>query len=102
MTVEGEKDDISGLGQTEATHAICSSIPDDRRVHYVQKGVGHYGVFNGSRFKSEIVPRISDFHAVGGEYEAFGTRSGGISVDKNGVDVRNRNVDVESMGPVTL
>jgi poly(3-hydroxybutyrate) depolymerase len=61
MTVEGENDDISGLGQTEATHALCSSIPADRRVHYVQKGVGHYGVFNGSRFKSEIVPRISDF-----------------------------------------
>ncbi|RJF76912.1 polyhydroxyalkanoate depolymerase [Rhodopseudomonas palustris] len=61
MTVEGEKDDISGLGQTEATHELCSSIPDDRRVHYVQKGVGHYGVFNGSRFRSEIVPRISDF-----------------------------------------
>ncbi|MES2030512.1 MAG: polyhydroxyalkanoate depolymerase [Pseudomonadota bacterium] len=61
MTVEGEKDDISGLGQTEATHMLCSSIPDDRRVHYVQKGVGHYGVFNGSRFKSEIVPRVSDF-----------------------------------------
>src|SRR3954462_6455873 len=61
MTVEGEKDDISGLGQTEATHALCSSIPDDRRVHYVQKGAGHYGVFNGSRFKAEIVPRISDF-----------------------------------------
>ncbi|MET0907321.1 MAG: polyhydroxyalkanoate depolymerase [Bradyrhizobiaceae bacterium] len=63
MTVEGEKDDISGLGQTEATHGLCSSIPDDRRVHYVQPGVGHYGVFNGSRFKSEIVPRICDFHA---------------------------------------
>jgi poly(3-hydroxybutyrate) depolymerase len=61
MTVEGENDDISGLGQTEATHALCSSIPNHRRVHYVQKGVGHYGVFNGSRFKSEIVPRISDF-----------------------------------------
>ncbi|ABD04775.1 polyhydroxyalkanoate depolymerase, intracellular [Rhodopseudomonas palustris HaA2] len=61
MTVEGEKDDISGLGQTEATHTLCSSIPDERRVHYVQKGVGHYGVFNGSRFRSEIVPRISDF-----------------------------------------
>jgi poly(3-hydroxybutyrate) depolymerase len=61
MTVEGEHDDISGLGQTEATHGLCSSIPDDRRVHYVQKGVGHYGVFNGSRFRSEIVPRISDF-----------------------------------------
>jgi poly(3-hydroxybutyrate) depolymerase len=61
MTVEGENDDISGLGQTEATHGLCSSIPEHRRVHYVQKGVGHYGVFNGSRFKSEIVPRISDF-----------------------------------------
>jgi poly(3-hydroxybutyrate) depolymerase len=61
MTVEGEKDDISGLGQTEATHGLCSSIPNHRRVHYVQKGVGHYGVFNGSRFRSEIVPRINDF-----------------------------------------
>jgi poly(3-hydroxybutyrate) depolymerase len=61
MTVEGENDDISGLGQTEATHGLCSAIPDALRVHYVQKGVGHYGVFNGSRFKSEIVPRISDF-----------------------------------------
>jgi poly(3-hydroxybutyrate) depolymerase len=61
MTVEGENDDISGLGQTEATHELCTSIPNHRRVHYVQKGVGHYGVFNGSRFKSEIVPRISDF-----------------------------------------
>src|SRR5229473_2874615 len=61
LTVEGENDDISGLGQTEATHALCSAIPELRRVHYVQKGVGHYGVFNGSRFKSEIVPRISDF-----------------------------------------
>ncbi|ETR77521.1 esterase [Afipia sp. P52-10] len=61
MTVEGEKDDISGLGQTEAAHALCSSLSADKKVHYVQKGVGHYGVFNGSRFRSEIVPRISDF-----------------------------------------
>jgi len=61
MTVEGENDDISGLGQTEATHALCTSIPSNRRIHYVQPGVGHYGVFNGSRFRSEIVPRINDF-----------------------------------------
>jgi poly(3-hydroxybutyrate) depolymerase len=61
MTVEGENDDISGIGQTEATHALCTAIPNHRRVHYVQRGVGHYGVFNGSRFRSEIVPRISDF-----------------------------------------
>ncbi|PZN99734.1 MAG: polyhydroxyalkanoate depolymerase [Hyphomicrobiales bacterium] len=61
MTVEGEKDDISGVGQTQAAHDLCVNIPDDRRVHYMQKGVGHYGVFNGSRFRSEIAPRISDF-----------------------------------------
>jgi poly(3-hydroxybutyrate) depolymerase len=63
MTVEGEKDDISGVGQTEAAHKLCTSIPDNRRVHYLQPGVGHYGVFNGSRFRSEIAPRISDFIA---------------------------------------
>ena len=61
MTVEGEKDDISGIGQTEAAHRLCTSLSADKKVHYMQKGVGHYGVFNGSRFRSEIVPRISDF-----------------------------------------
>jgi poly(3-hydroxybutyrate) depolymerase len=63
MTVEGEKDDISGVGQTEAAHKMCSSLPDSARVHYLQKGVGHYGVFNGSRFRSDIAPRISEFMA---------------------------------------
>ncbi len=61
MTVEGEKDDISGVGQTEAAQRLCTRLSADRKVHYVQKGVGHYGVFNGSRFRSEIAPRISDF-----------------------------------------
>ena len=61
MTVEGEKDDISGLGQTKAAHTLCSSLPDEKRAHYMQPGVGHYGVFNGSRFRSEIAPRIADF-----------------------------------------
>ncbi len=61
MTVEGEKDDISGVGQTQAAHDLCVNIPEDKRVHYLQLGVGHYGVFNGSRFRSEIAPRISDF-----------------------------------------
>ena len=61
LTVEGEKDDISGLGQTEAAHTLCVNIPADRKAHYVQPGVGHYGVFNGSRFRSEIAPRIADF-----------------------------------------
>ena len=63
MTVEGENDDISGLGQTKAAHTLCSNIPDDMRVHYVQPAVGHYGVFNGSRYRSEILPRIVDFQS---------------------------------------
>ena len=63
MTVEGEKDDISGVGQTEAAQDLCVNIPDDMRVHYVQKDVGHYGVFNGSRFRKEIAPRVCAFHA---------------------------------------
>jgi poly(3-hydroxybutyrate) depolymerase len=61
LTVEGEHDDISGVGQTEAAHRLCPNIPPDRKAHYLQLGVGHYGVFNGSRFRSEIAPRISDF-----------------------------------------
>ena len=63
LTVEGEKDDISGVGQTQAAHRICPNIPEAKRAHYVQPGVGHYGVFNGSRFRSEIAPRITDFIA---------------------------------------
>jgi poly(3-hydroxybutyrate) depolymerase len=61
MTVEGEHDDISGVGQTEAAHHLCVNIPADRKTHYLQPAVGHYGVFNGSRFRAEIAPRISDF-----------------------------------------
>jgi len=61
LTIEGEHDDISGVGQTEAAHRLCVNIPDDRRSHYLQLSVGHYGVFNGSRFRAEIAPRIADF-----------------------------------------
>ena len=61
MTVEGENDDISSVGQTEPAHRLCANIPDEHKVHYVQPAVGHYGVFNGSRFRAEIAPRIADF-----------------------------------------
>ncbi|MGL4405595.1 MAG: polyhydroxyalkanoate depolymerase, partial [Notoacmeibacter sp.] len=61
LTVEGENDDISGVGQTEAAQTLCTSLPDDMRQHYVQPHVGHYGVFNGSRFRAEIAPRIVAF-----------------------------------------
>jgi len=73
MTVEGEKDDISGVGQTEAAHRLCTNIPDSRRVHWVQPKVGHYGVFNGSRFRAEIAPRIADFIASSAKFDRKGT-----------------------------
>ena len=61
MTVEGELDDISGIGQTQAAHELCSSIPESLKLDYVQAGVGHYGVFNGRRFREEIFPKVFDF-----------------------------------------
>ncbi|MEL7546659.1 MAG: polyhydroxyalkanoate depolymerase [Pseudomonadota bacterium] len=61
MTVEGEKDDISGIGQTQAAHDLCRNIPDSLQQDYIQPGVGHYGVFNGRRFQEEIVPRVNAF-----------------------------------------
>lgn len=64
MTVEGELDDISAPGQTIAAQTICRSIPSDRREQYLQPGVGHYGIFNGRRWRSEILPRIASFVAA--------------------------------------
>lgn len=66
LTVEGENDDITGGGQTEAAHDLCVNLPDAMKQHYTQPAVGHYGVFNGSRFRNNIVPRIVDFMATHG------------------------------------
>jgi len=61
MTIEGENDDITGKGQCSATHRLCASLPDSMRLHFEQPSVGHYGIFNGSRFRAETLPRISAF-----------------------------------------
>jgi poly(3-hydroxybutyrate) depolymerase len=61
LTVEGENDDISGIGQTQAAHDICANIPEAMRRDYIQPGVGHYGVFSGRRFRIEIYPRMREF-----------------------------------------
>ncbi|MDP8997453.1 MAG: polyhydroxyalkanoate depolymerase, partial [Pseudomonadota bacterium] len=61
LTVEGERDDISGLGQTEAAHDLCDNIPAQKKKHHLQVGVGHYGVFSGSKFRAEIAPMIAEF-----------------------------------------
>ncbi|MGB7097569.1 MAG: polyhydroxyalkanoate depolymerase [Xanthobacteraceae bacterium] len=76
LTIEGEHDDISGVGQTEAAHRLCVNIPAERKAHWLQPGVGHYGVFNGSRFRSEIAPRISDFVLSMGHGARAGRNSG--------------------------
>lgn len=63
LTVEGELDDISGLGQTEAAHDICSSIPASRSEHRVIDGAGHYGIFSGRRWREVVYPQVRDFIA---------------------------------------
>lgn len=66
LTVEGEKDDISGVGQTQAAHGLCPNLSDDMKKHHLQMGVGHYGVFNGRRWRDEIAPIVSAFIAEHG------------------------------------
>jgi len=61
MTVEGEKDDITGIGQCCAALDLCTRVPDERKEHFECPKVGHYGIFNGSRFRREIASRIADF-----------------------------------------
>ncbi len=66
LTVEGEHDDISGVGQTKAAHDLVVNLAAGKRAHHLQLGVGHYGVFNGSRFRAEIAPRVAQFIATHG------------------------------------
>ena len=61
FTIEGELDDISGVGQTEAAHGLCTNIPDAKREHFLVPGVGHYGIFSGRRYREQIYPRIREF-----------------------------------------
>ena len=61
FTIEGEKDDITGIGQTEAAHRMCSSLPLTMRQHYLQPRVGHYGLFNGRRWREELYPHVRTF-----------------------------------------
>ena len=61
LTIEAENDELCRPGQTEAAHQLCAHVPDERRRHHLQPGVGHYGVFSGSRFEAEIYPEIRSF-----------------------------------------
>jgi len=61
MTVEGERDDICGPGQTVAAHRLCSRIPPARKCHHLQPKVGHFGVFHGRRWETETYPKVAAF-----------------------------------------
>jgi poly(3-hydroxybutyrate) depolymerase len=61
LTIEGELDDISGFGQTEAAHQLCKGIPVDNREHFRVPRVGHYGIFSGRKWREVIAPRIGEF-----------------------------------------
>jgi polyhydroxyalkanoate depolymerase len=64
LTVEGSKDDMCPPGQTRAAHDLCTGIPDAAKQHHLQEGVGHYGVFSGSRWEAGIYPVLRDFVAA--------------------------------------
>ncbi|MGB1025911.1 MAG: polyhydroxyalkanoate depolymerase [Rhodospirillaceae bacterium] len=61
LTIEGEKDDITGMGQTEAAHRLCTALPEALRKHHLAPKVGHYGIFNGRRWREEIQPLVRAF-----------------------------------------
>jgi poly(3-hydroxybutyrate) depolymerase len=64
MTIEGELDDISGLGQTQAAHELCRGVPASRKRHLVVEGAGHYGIFSGRRWREGVYPQIREFIAT--------------------------------------
>ena len=61
MSIEGELDDISGQGQTEAVHALCTNVPQAKQRHFTVKGAGHYGIFSGRRWREVVYPEVRDF-----------------------------------------
>ncbi|MCC5014291.1 MULTISPECIES: polyhydroxyalkanoate depolymerase [unclassified Legionella] len=64
LIIEGERDDITGLGQTKSVIDLCKNLPDKMKKYYLAEGVGHYGLFNGSKFRKMIVPEINKFIGI--------------------------------------
>jgi len=64
LAIEGERDDISGLGQTKAALTLATNLPDADKRYYMAEGVGHYGIFNGSKWRDRIAPVVEDWIAA--------------------------------------
>jgi poly(3-hydroxybutyrate) depolymerase len=78
FTVEGELDDISGSGQTQAAHDLCINVPKARQKHLEVKGAGHYGIFSGRRWRDQVYPQVRDFiaqHNTGPMVEGTGKKA---------------------------
>ena len=64
LAIEGERDDISGLGQTKAALTLATKLPEAKKRYYMAEGVGHYGIFNGSKWRDRIAPIVEDWIAA--------------------------------------
>jgi len=64
LTIEGELDDVCGVGQTMAAQELCTGVRRTRRRHHLQPGVGHYGVFSGTKWEQQVYPIVRDFIAA--------------------------------------
>jgi len=80
LTIEGELDDISGAGQTQAAHGLCKGVPADRRFHLDVQGAGHYGIFSGRRWREKVYPAVRSFIAVHDEATAAKPRAKTLSL----------------------
>jgi len=74
MTIEGELDDISGLGQTRAAHTLCTGVAKAGRTHLTVKGAGHYGIFSGRRWREQVYPKVREFIALHAATKASAAR----------------------------
>ncbi|MGH1571250.1 polyhydroxyalkanoate depolymerase [Methylobacterium sp. P31] len=92
MAIEGEKDDITGIGQTRAALDLTTNLSVERKAYHLQMGAGHYGIFNGSRFRAEIVPKIAAFtttHAGPAEVRLQLEVTSAAAADLRGVEVES-------------
>jgi poly(3-hydroxybutyrate) depolymerase len=64
LAIEGERDDISGLGQTKAALTLATNLPADQKRYYMAEGAGHYGIFNGSRWRNKVAPIVEEWMAA--------------------------------------
>jgi len=64
LAIEGERDDISGLGQTKAALKLATGLSDKKKRYYMAEGAGHYGIFNGSRWRNKVAPVVEEFVAA--------------------------------------